>query len=231
MREHDERDANEQADGTDEATQALPIEEEPTQLIASPKPPRRMNVPPSADPPPRSRIDQDAIASGARTEVISMRTQRSTSAVLTAVVVAFAFAAGAFVGYTQRRPSESNVVARSLVGPQGGVLTFDDGGRLEVPSGALPALTAITIRKEKADRRVRIGSPDDPSSTIYEAGELSVYVFEPAHLGFQQLVTIELPRRGRGTSIFVDQEHHPRVIAGEVIGDRIRVRTTSFDFL
>jgi hypothetical protein len=164
------------------------------------------------------------------TERIMLPERRPVGTWLIAAVVVVALLTGAAVGYTQARPSDNNVVARALVGPDGGVMTFDGKGALTVPKGALPAPTAITVRKDAIGQRVRLGAESDPRSVTYEPGELVVYAFEPSDLRFQQPVTIELPRNGNGSAVFVDVRGSPRVIPAEASGDTVKIETTSFTF-
>ena len=149
---------------------------------------------------------------------------------LIATLVVIGLIVGGVIGYMQTEPSADNVVARALVGPDGGAMAFDGVGRLEVPRNALPTATAITVRRETLDRRVRLGAPEDARSTVFEPGELDVYVFEPPDLQFQQPVRITLPRRTDAQAVLVDSEEGARVIPAEGKGDTVTLTTTSFAF-
>jgi hypothetical protein len=149
---------------------------------------------------------------------------------LIALIVIVALLLGGILGYTQRQPSDENVVARGLVGPDGATLTFPGGGQLVIPRNALPTATVVKIRKETVDRSIRLGVEGDPRVTVYDPGELVVYVFEPPDLNFQAPVTIVLPRHGSGSAVLVDDRGEPRVVAGEVKGDTVTIETTSFAF-
>jgi hypothetical protein len=216
----------------DEATRRM---DQPLAEPSDPPPTRRMDPPPAIDPPPTRRIGQEEMpyqpsVAAPRTEVLHVPVKRPVGTWVVATIVALALIAGGVIGYAQRRPSDANVVARALVSPDGGVMTFDGTGKLTVPKGALPAPTAITIRKDTIDQTVRLGAEGDPSSVTYDPGEIVVYAFEPADLRFQQPVTIELPRTGTASAVFVDARGSPRVMGANTDGDTVKVETTSFSF-
>lgn len=223
-------------DVTDEQTSATSRPDEATRRIARPAgedadPTRRLSVPPAAEPAPTRRMDRRSAPSGPVTErLVVHEARRDVARGVIASIVVVALIAGGAVGYLQHRPSDANVVARALVGPGGGIITFDGAGKLTVPSGALPSPTAITIRRDTIGQRVRLGAEGDPNSVTYEAGELVVYAFEPPDLRFQQPVTIELPRTGDASAVFVDARGSPRVVQGSASGDLVQVDTTSFSF-
>jgi hypothetical protein len=217
----------------DDATSVMPANDDATRRM-DPGPDeatRQMRAPPADEPPPTRRITrEDPMLAPPPTERIAYAEERNLSAWLIATVVVTALLIGGLVGYTQRKPSDANVVARALVSPDGGVVPFDGQGKLTVPRGALPTATAITIRRETVDHRVRLGPEGDPRSVVYEPGELVVYVFEPSTLRFQQPVTIELPRQGNGSAVLVDTKTGARVIPGEVVDGVVKIETTSFGF-
>lgn len=223
-------------DVDDEPTRMMPRSDEATRRIGRPAtsgadPTRRLSVPSAAEPAPTRRMDRRSVTSGPVTERLTVpEARRDLARGLIAVIVVVALLAGGVVGYLQHEPSDANVVARALVGPDGGVITFDGAGKLTVPSGALPSPTAITIRRDTIDQRVRLGAEGDPNSVAYEPGELVVYAFEPPDLRFQQPVTIELPRTGDASAVFVDARGSPRVVQGTASGNLVQVETTSFSF-
>jgi hypothetical protein len=219
-----------------EATQAMDADEidalDETRAMASEGPTRRIDPPVMDDPEPTRAFSQE-IASPVAPPTERIRVPVEGSNVggwLIATLIVIALIVGAVIGYSQAEPSGHNVIARALVGPDGGVLQFDTGGRLEVPKGALPTLTSISIRKEKVDRRVRLGPEGDPRTVLYEPGELDVYVFEPTTLRFQAPVKIDLPRSGDATAVFIDAKGDPKVIAGEPHEGVVRIETTTFEF-
>jgi hypothetical protein len=235
----DPRDETQAIPPADEPTRMMPPVDDPTRRMDVPPgggsdPTRRIDVTPPAVPAATQRMQPNATtprASGPATERLAVPAAgRGIAAWMIAAVVIVSLIAGGLAGYTQRDPSDSNVVARALVGPGGGVMTFDGKGKLTVPSGALPSPTAITVRRETIDQRVRLGAEGDASSVTYEPGELVVYAFEPADLRFQQPVTIELPRSGDASAVFVDTRGSPRVMQGKVSDDRVKIETSSFSF-
>jgi hypothetical protein len=192
-------------------------------------PTRRIDV--GTQPSPTRRMERQAVTSGPATERLAVpESRRAVGSWLIAMIVLVALVAGGIAGYTQTDPSDGNVVARALVSAGGGVMTFDGKGKLTVPSGALPSPTAITVRRETIDQRVRLGAEGDPNAVTYEPGELVVYAFEPVDLRFQQPVEIELPRSGDASAVFVDARGSPRVVPGSVSGDVVKITTSSFSF-
>lgn len=226
----------------DDATQALPSADEPTRAMPVPEEDdatRRIGSPPPTEATPTQALQHDTVVSPAppmaragtyATERIVLPPRMSLAPWLMALIIIVALAGGATLGYTQTRPSDKNVVARALVSPNGGVMRFEEAGRLSVPKGALSSPTAITIRRSTLDHPVRLGAEDDPRSITYQPGELVVYSFEPSDLRFQQPVTIELPRRGDGTAVFVDVRGSPHVVAGQANGKAVTIQTMSFSF-
>jgi hypothetical protein len=206
----------------DEATRGLPTADEAT---------RRMDAPPAGPPAPTRRMSRQTVSSAPMTErLVVPEAGRSLASGLIATIVVVALIVGGVIGYQQHRPSDANVVARALVGPGGGVMTFDGPGKLTVPTGALPSPTAITVRRVTIDERVRLGAEGDAGTVTYDPGELVVYAFEPPELRFQQPVAIELPRRGDGSAVFVDARGAPRVIPGTPSGNIVKITTTGFSF-
>jgi hypothetical protein len=241
----DERDTDETqalSEPTDQ-TQAFSPPDEPTRALHDAEGPadatRRLTPPPTAHGQPTQHIGHDTVVSPAHppsprgtyaTERIVLPQRASLAPWLIALVIVVALVVGAVLGYTQTRPSDNNVVARALVSPNGGVMKFDGPGRLTVPKGALSSPTAITIRRDTVDHPVRLGAEGDPRSVTYDAGELVVYAFEPSDLRFQQPVTIELPRRGKGSAVFVDVGGSPHVVPGQAKDDTVTIQTMSFSF-
>lgn len=221
----DERDADETQALSPDETQALSSTDEPTRAIpVDASSTQRM----SSETVAASR--PSAGASAYATERIVVPRRASLAPWLIGLIIVVALVVGAALGYTQTRPSDRNVVARALVSPNGGVMRFDGSGRLSVPKGALPSPTAITIRRDTVDHPVRLGAEDDPRSVTYRAGELVVYAFEPADLRFQQPVTIELPRVGDASAVFVDVRGSPHVVPAQADGKTVRIQTLSFSF-
>ena len=209
-----------------EETQALSGTEEPTRAMPAPDASSTQRVSPETVAAPRPAARTPAYV----TERIVVPTRASLAPWLIGLIVVVALVVGAALGYTQTRPSDRNVVARALVSPSGGVMKFDGAGRLTVPKGALSSPTAITIRRDTIGHPVRLGAEGDPRSVTYEAGELVVYAFEPSDLRFQQPVTIELPRVGDGSAVFVNVRGSPHVVPAQADGTTVKVQTLSFSF-
>ena len=212
--------------GDDEATRVMPTGDDATRAMAADEATRRVDAPAASRPEATRRIGRHTAPSAPMTERLVMpEAGRSLAGGLIATIVVVALLVGGVFGYRQHRPSDANVVARALVGPGGGVLTFDGTGKLTIPKGALPSPTAITVRRDTIDERVRLGAEGAAGTVTYEPGELVVYAFEPPDLRFQQPVTIELPRNGDGSAVFVDAPGAPRVIPGEPSGNVVKLTT------
>lgn len=165
------------------------------------------------------------------TERIAIADRPSIAGWLIALIAIVALAAGAGLGYSQSDGDRDGVVAQALVGPDGGVLEFGSLGRLEIPAGALPTATGITVRRVTNENRVRIGSGSDASTDVHDPGTLELYAFEPAGLSFQQPVTITLPRPSDGSSVLIDTPDGLRVVApDETTSATVTFTTDGFDF-
>jgi hypothetical protein len=101
--------------------------------------------------------------------------------------VAALMIAGAAAFALRPAPAQGDVVAQGPIGPDGGSLSFDNGGKVQVPPGALKETREITVRRTYVNRRVTIGS------TIYPPGTFPMYVFGPLGLTFGTPITIILP--------------------------------------
>ena len=83
--------------------------------------------------------------------------------------------------------SAGELVADSSVGPAGGTVPFSDGGKLEIPDGAVKQNQRFTVRKTANRDPARIGG------MLYPAGSLPVYLFSPLTINFGRAVTVILP--------------------------------------
>ena len=83
--------------------------------------------------------------------------------------------------------SAGELVADSSVGPAGGTVPFSDGGKLEIPNGAVKQNQRFTVRKTANREPARIGG------MLYPAGSLPVYLFSPLTINFGRAVTVILP--------------------------------------
>lgn len=216
----------------DDATQSFdPFADETTAVGGGHEQTRRMAPQPTNEPTATQRFGATpAPTPGSYTERIAVRQQRDPTPWLVALAIVVALAVGAALGYAQDGRSDDGVVARSLVGPNGGVMEFGKIGRLEVPADALPTATAITIRKVTNTNRIRVGADGDPRSSLYEPGELQMYAFEPADLRFQQPVKITIPRPNDGKALLIDTPDGARVVSVETDSDRAKLETDDFSF-
>lgn len=83
--------------------------------------------------------------------------------------------------------SAGELVADGTVGPAGGSVPFSDGGKLEVPDGAVKQNQRFTVTKTENRKPARIGG------MLYPAGALPVYLFSPLTINFSRAVTVILP--------------------------------------
>lgn len=83
--------------------------------------------------------------------------------------------------------SAGELVADSSVGPAGGTVPFSDGGKLEIPDGAVKQNQRFTVRKTANREPARIGG------MLYPAGSLPVYLFTPLTINFGRAITLILP--------------------------------------
>ena len=225
-------------DGEGEPTRLMPARDEATHRMSTPPTSddaatRRLDVRTAAGAGPEAtrRLRRRTVTTTPPTErIVVPDARRGLASGVIALIVVVALVVGGLVGYREHEPSDGNVVSRALVGPGGGVMTFDRVGKLTIPTGALPSPTAITIRRDTIGQRVRLGAEGDPGTVTYEPGELVVYAFEPADLRFQQPVVVELPRTRDGSTIFVDARGAPRVVQGDVKGQVVKISTTAFTF-
>jgi len=84
-------------------------------------------------------------------------------------------------------PAQGDIVAQGPIGPSGGSLSFDNGGKVQVPPGALKETKQITVRRTYVDKSVTLGS------TVFPPGTFPLYIFGPVGLVFGVPVTIILP--------------------------------------
>jgi hypothetical protein len=123
------------------------------------------------------------------------------------------------------------LVAQLPVGPDGAKTTFDDGGKISIPKGALEKKETITIRRNTVRERIRAVGPDG-ASIIVPPGTQVVYVFGPTNLVFLRPVTIVLPAPPPPATglIFVAADGSIRFFPAVQNGGFITFRITSFDF-
>ncbi len=196
----------------DEPTQAMPepwgIEEHAT---------RRM-------PPPTDRP-----SSSPPTQRIAVPTDKRTRWIGAAgiVLVLVSLLAAGYAGYRNNERAD-DVIASGRVTPDGGGLTFDDGGRISIPPGALSTATTITVRRVRIDRRVQLDRTGEEPIT-YERGELAAYAFEPSDQTFLKDITIELPAPNGG-ALLIARGNTLRVIPAEQRENTIVITTQQLSF-
>jgi hypothetical protein len=83
--------------------------------------------------------------------------------------------------------AQGDIVAQGPIGPDGGSLSFDNGGKVQVPPGAVKETKQITVRRTYVNRSVTVGS------TVYPPGTFPMYIFGPVGLTFGVPITIILP--------------------------------------
>lgn len=126
---------------------------------------------------------------------------------------------------------DGEIIARLPVGPDGGSATFDDGGKVKVPKGALTDTRTITVRRTVLPDRVRAISPFG-GSIVVPAGAQTVYVFSPIDIEFLKAVTIVLPLPPPPAQglVFVSVGGQISFISGTTGSRTVSVRVTSFRF-
>ncbi len=188
-------------------------------------------IPGGSDEFPTRRFDPVAPFPESHTEVLEIppdpRAGRATG--LAVAIVILAFIAAALLGYTTRVPHPSGLVGRALVGPDGGVITFDDSGRLEIQKGALSTATTITIRKVKLNQDVRL-TRQDGEVKVFHSGDIDLYTFEPNNTTFNQPVTIRLPVQGDADAALVITGGQVRVVSGSKQGNLFVIDTNNLEF-
>jgi hypothetical protein len=127
--------------------------------------------------------------------------------------------------------SDGEIIARLPVGPDGGKATFDDGGKIKVPKGALAQKQTITVRRTVLTDRVRAISPFG-GSIVVPAGAQTVYIFGPVDIEFLKAVTIVLPLPPPPAQglVFVSVDGQISFISGTTGDGTVSVRVTSFRF-
>jgi hypothetical protein len=127
--------------------------------------------------------------------------------------------------------SDGEIIARLPVGPDGGKATFDDGGKIKVPKGALAQKQTITVRRTVLADRVRAISPFG-GSIVVPAGAQTVYIFGPVDIEFLRAVTIVLPLPPPPAQglVFVSVDGQISFISGTTGDGTVSVRVTSFRF-
>ncbi len=143
------------------------------------------------------------------------------------VLVLVSLLAAGYAGY-QTNQEADDVIASGRVTPDGGGLTFDNGGRISFPPGALSTAATITVRRVRIDRRVQLDREGEAPIT-YERGELAAYAFEPSDQTFLKDITIELPAPNGG-ALLIARGNTLRVIPAERRESTIVITTQQLSF-
>ncbi len=181
---------------------------------------------------PTRRFDPATPIPESHTEILEIppdpRAARATG--LAVAIVVIAFVAAALLGYTTRVPHPSGLVGRALVGPDGGSVTFDDSGRLEIQRGALSTATTITIRKVKLNQVVNLKDSNGNVIKTFQPGSVNLYTFEPNNTTFNEPITIRLPVQGDADSALVVSGDTISVVSGTKQGNVFVIQTKNFEF-
>ena len=127
--------------------------------------------------------------------------------------------------------ADGEIIARLPVGPDGGKATFDDGGKIKVPKGALTERRTITVRRTVIRDRVRAISPFG-GSIVIPGGAQTIYIFGPVDIRFLRPVTIVLPLPPPPDQgiVFVSANGQISFIQGNSGQSTISIRVTGFRF-
>jgi hypothetical protein len=190
-------------------------------------------IPGGTDEFPTRRFDPAAPlpVSESHTEILDIppdpRGARTTG--LAVAIVVLTFIVTALLGYSTRVPNPSGMVGRQLIGPDGGVITFDGPGRLEIQRGALSTATTITIRKVKLNQVVRL-TRQNGEVKVFQPGSVPLYTFEPNNTTFNMPVTIRLPVQGGADSALVVAGNRVALVSGKQQGNIFVIQANNFEF-
>jgi hypothetical protein len=168
------------------------------------------------------------------TEALPAEQKDQTRRVVLAGVLALVLTLIARVAYsaaTYEPEPDGEILAQLPAGPEGASEEFDDGGKIEIPKGALKERQTVTVRRTVMQDRVRAISPYG-GSIVIPAGAQTIYIFSPATIVFSSPVTITLPLPPPPAQgiVFVSANGQITFIQGNA-GDRtITIRVTSFNF-
>lgn len=127
--------------------------------------------------------------------------------------------------------AKGDLVAQLPVGPEGGAISFDGGGEVKIPEGALSERATIEVRRTTIDRQVQAIPPGGGAPMIFPPGTLVAYTFGPTTLVFQQPVTIVLPvPPGQQGFVFISANGQIVIVPGAAGIGTVTVQVNSFDF-
>lgn len=111
-----------------------------------------------------------------------------------------------------------------LIGPSGGTVELADGGKVEIPAGALPSSTTITVTEVK--------NPPPLPPNLEAAGK--AFAFEPHGLVFERPVKVTLPIDGAEADVrpmkLDDGEDTTwqTVVGADKVEGKLELETSSF---
>lgn len=161
--------------------------------------------------------------------VVAPRRSRSRAAI--GVAVAVALVTGGVVSHL-RAPDPNpgrRIVAQMQVGPAGGTVPFENGGKVEIPAGALEKPREIVVYRTIVERETALTPRGATAAVVFPAGTLAVYTFGPFELDFLQPVTIAIPvPAGLVGQVFVFANGQFRFVTGQVVGDTVVIQVRGF---
>lgn len=148
-----------------------------------------------------------------------------------AIAAGVALLIGAVAGFANAKDPapKGRIVAQMPVGPAGGTVPFDGGGKVEVPPGAVSQETPITVYKTVVTEEVSVAPADGGSPILFPAGTLPIYVFGPFDLVFAVPVTIVIPLPpGLTGRIFFLTSGNLQFVAARIVGNTAVVTVRGF---
>jgi hypothetical protein len=197
------------------------------------------SIPPVSPPPTQAASLDPPAAAEATTPMYpfeqtyvppTRNTQARKIALTLALSILLGLVARAGLGALSDRGEEGDLVAQVPVTANGGKATFGDGGKIEVPKGAVTKPKTINVYRRTIDRRVSVVPPSGGTPLIFPPGTLVVYTFGPTTLVFLRPIVILLPvPAGQQGIVFLTQNGQIRFLPGAPAGGTIRVLVTSFN--
>lgn len=147
------------------------------------------------------------------------RPGRSQLVLIAACVALAAFLVGITAGILTRPAADEVVVASKAVGPEGGVVRFDDG-EISIPEGALADGEQIVVRRSAFTERIKVSSGS--TDLAIPPGGVVAHRFEPAGLAFEKPVriTLRLEERTTNAAAFARRGNDIVLLSGTLDVDR-----------
>lgn len=141
-------------------------------------------------------------------------------------------ARGAFAAMTYEPDPPGELVAELPVGREGGSATFGEGGKINVPKGALTKPQTITVRRTVVRERIRALSAQGGPSIVVPPGTIFAYWFGPTDIAFLRAVTIVLPAPSPPAQglVFVLANGRITFVQGKRRGGQISIQVKSLNF-